>query len=87
MTTSSRVKWIRTLHAAGWKQAIASSAPRANIDVMLRALGVDHELDAVVAAEDVTAGKPDPQVCLAAAAAVGCSVLKDGVGRRLPAFG
>lgn len=76
------VEWIRTLHAGGWKQAIASSAPRANIGVMLRALGVDHELDAVVAAEDVTAGKPDPQVFLAAAAAVGvapgrCIVVAD----------
>jgi len=74
--------WIRVLHAAGWKQAIASSAPRANVGVMLRALGVDTELDAIVAAEDVTAGKPDPQVFLEAAAAVGvppdrCIVVED----------
>jgi len=74
--------WIRRLHAAGWKQAIASSAPRANIAVMLRVLGVDHELEAIVGAEDVTHGKPDPQVFLAAAQSVGvpperCVVVED----------
>src|ERR671918_104923 len=51
-------EWIRRLHARGWKQAIASSAPRENVDVMLRALGIADELDAIVAAEDVTGGKP-----------------------------
>ena len=74
--------WIRRLHAAGWKQAIASSAPRANIAVMLRVLGVDHELEAIVGAEDVSVGKPDPQVFLNAAAAVAvpadrCVVVED----------
>jgi HAD superfamily hydrolase (TIGR01509 family) len=77
-------EWLRTLHAGGWKQAIASSAPRANVGVMLRVLGVETELDAIVSAEDVTAGKPDPQVFLRAAAAVGvpperCVVVEDAV--------
>jgi beta-phosphoglucomutase len=74
--------WVRRLHAAGWKQAIASSAPRQNVDVMLRALGLSTEFDALVGAEDVTAGKPDPQVFLAAAARLGlppdrCIVVED----------
>src|SRR4029450_14057573 len=51
-------EWLRTLHAAGWKQAIASSAPGANVAVMLRVLGVDTELDAIVSAEALTTGKP-----------------------------
>jgi len=77
-------EWLRILHAAGWKQAIASSAPGANVAVMLRVLGVDTELDAIVSAEDVTVGKPDPQVFLRAAAAVGvppgrCVVVEDAV--------
>jgi HAD superfamily hydrolase (TIGR01509 family) len=77
-------EWLRTLHAGGWKQAIASSAPRANVAVMLRVLGVDTELDAIVSAEDVTVGKPDPQVFLRAAAAVAvpperCVVVEDAV--------
>jgi beta-phosphoglucomutase len=75
-------EWIHRLHARGWKQAIASSAPRENVAVMLRALGVDRDFDAIVAAEDVTAGKPDPQVFLTAAAKLGippaqCVVVED----------
>jgi len=58
---------VRRLHEAGWKQAVASSAPRANVDVMLRALNLDAAFEATVAAEDVTKGKPDPDVFLAAA--------------------
>jgi HAD superfamily hydrolase (TIGR01509 family) len=77
-------EWLRTLHATGWSQAIASSAPRANVGVMLRVLGVETELDAIISAEDVTAGKPDPQVFLKAAAAVNvpperCVVVEDAV--------
>ena len=74
--------WIHRLHETGWKQAIASSAPRQNVVVMLRALRLDREPDAIVAAEDVTAGKPDPQVFLEAAAklavpAARCVVVED----------
>jgi beta-phosphoglucomutase len=60
-------EWLASLRAAGWKQAIASSAPGANVDVMLEVLGLTTYLDAIVAAEDVTIGKPDPQVFLRAA--------------------
>ena len=75
-------EWIRRLHARGWKQAIASSAPRENVTVMLRVLGVEQLFDAIAAAEDVTAGKPDPQVFLTAAARLGlpsrrCVVVED----------
>jgi len=60
-------EWVTALRAAGWKQAIASSAPRQNVEVMLRALRLDAFIDAIVAAEDVTKGKPDPEVFLTAA--------------------
>jgi len=60
-------KWLARLHAAGWRQAVASSAPRLNIEVMLEALALQDYFDAIASAEDVTAGKPDPQVFLAAA--------------------
>jgi len=58
---------VRRLRADGWRQAIASSAPRENVDVMLEPLGLDASFDAIASAEDVTAGKPDPQVFLIAA--------------------
>ena len=74
--------WVRRLRADGWKQAIASSAPRANVEVMLEAIGLMRAFDAIVSAEDVTRGKPDPQVFLRAAERLGvapdrCVVVED----------
>ena len=74
--------WVRGLHHAGWKQAIASSAPRRNIEVMLEAMRLEVDFDAITGAEDVSSGKPDPQVFLAAAASLAippkrCVVVED----------
>lgn len=74
--------WLRRLHADGWRQAIASSAPRRNVDVMVDALGIGDLIEGIVAAEDVRHGKPAPDVFLAAAAALGvppsgCVVVED----------
>src|SRR5918994_4812466 len=55
-------EWLIRLRENGWKQSIASSAPGENVLVMLRVLGLESYLDAIVSAEDVTIGKPDPQV-------------------------
>src|SRR5262245_23269871 len=60
-------EWLTELHGGGWKQAIVTSAPAANAEVMLRALGLTALFETVVTAEDVTAGKPDPEVFLTAA--------------------
>jgi HAD superfamily hydrolase (TIGR01509 family) len=74
--------WVERLHRAGWRQAIASSAPAENVRVMLAALDLDRYFAAIVTAEDVSAGKPDPQVFLAAAAKLqvpppACVVVED----------
>ena len=61
-------EWVARLHHDGWLQAIASSAPAENVRVMLQALRLERYFDGIVSAEDVTTGKPDPQVFLAAAA-------------------
>lgn len=60
-------EWVRRLHQEKWRQAVASSAPRANLDVVLKVIGLAGCFQAVASAEDVTAGKPDPQVFLTAA--------------------
>jgi beta-phosphoglucomutase len=60
-------EWLSRLAAAGWRQAIASSAPHTNIDAVLEPLGLRGFFDALVSAEEVGRGKPDPQVFLAAA--------------------
>lgn len=75
-------EWVQRLEREGWRQAIASSAPRENVEVMLEALGLRRYFQALVAAEDVTEGKPDPQVFLLAAARIGvpaerCVVVED----------
>ena len=61
-------RWLDRLKAHGWLQAVASSAPRANLEAIMGALGLEDYFSAVASAEDVTRGKPDPQVFLAAAA-------------------
>ena len=63
--------WLHRLHQQGWRQAIASAAPRANIETVLEALSAAHIFQAIVSAEDVHHGKPDPEVYLIAAARVG----------------
>ena len=75
-------EWLRRLGDAGWRQAIASSAPRLNIDVVLRVLGLAHRFGALVAAEDVRHGKPAPDVFVTAAARLAvaperCVVVED----------
>ena len=74
--------WLERLKADGWLQALASSAPRENLEVIAEALGLEGYFAAVASAEDVTEGKPDPQVFLAAAAKLGvrpaaCVVVED----------
>jgi beta-phosphoglucomutase len=60
-------EWTQRLANEGWRQAIASSAPRENIDAVLAVIGLASVFQALVSAEDVTLGKPDPQVFLTAA--------------------
>jgi beta-phosphoglucomutase family hydrolase len=76
--------WLHRLHKEGWLQAIASAAPSANIDAVLEALSATHIFQAIVSAEDVHRGKPEPEVYLTAAARVGiaperCIVVEDAV--------
>lgn len=66
-------EWVERLRADGWRQTIASSAPRKNVEVMLAAIGLDAAFDAIVASEDVGKGKPDPEVFLTAAARLGAT--------------
>ena len=60
-------EWVARLHAEGWRHAIATSAPRLNLETLIDAMEMRQDFDADVAAEDVTHGKPDPEVFLLAA--------------------
>jgi beta-phosphoglucomutase-like phosphatase (HAD superfamily) len=62
------LRWLEVLQRTGWRQAVASAAPRANVDAIVEALAIGRYFGALTSAEDVTRGKPDPQVYLVAAA-------------------
>jgi beta-phosphoglucomutase family hydrolase len=66
-------RWVHRLHNQGWPQAIASAAPRANVEAILEALSATRVFQGIVSAEDVQRGKPDPEVYLLAASRVGVS--------------
>ncbi len=55
----------------GVKLAIGSSGPLANLELSIRDCGLDGRFAAIASLEDITRGKPDPQVFLVAAAKVG----------------
>ncbi len=76
------MRWLAQLRGQGWRQALASSAPRPNIDAVLELLELGRYLDATVSADDVGRGKPDPAIFLAGARALGlppgrCIVVED----------
>lgn len=76
------VDLLRRAREAGLGQAIVSSTPRANIDLIAATLGIEGLLDVIVGEEDVSHGKPDPQGFLLAAQRLGvaprqCVVIED----------
>ncbi|MHB1422887.1 MAG: HAD family hydrolase [Gemmataceae bacterium] len=75
---------VEELHHAGFAQAIGSSAPHANLELILRLTGIARFFAAVVGSEDTQRGKPDPQVFLLSAERLGvspsrCVVFEDAV--------
>ncbi len=74
---------LEGLRQAGFRQAVASSAPQANIDVLLDTTRLRPYFDAVVSGARLP-GKPDPAVYLEAARRLGvdpvhCVVVEDAV--------
>ncbi|MGP7999714.1 MAG: HAD family hydrolase [Streptosporangiaceae bacterium] len=55
------VRLVRSISAAGVPLGLVTSAGRRYAEESLAALGVRELFDVVVTAEDVTAGKPDPE--------------------------
>ena len=77
-------EWLAELRQRGIQCVIGSSTHRLNIDTSLRVLGFKDYFVAIVSAEDVSHGKPDPEVFLAAAERIGlepgrCVVFEDAL--------
>ena len=75
---------IDSLAADGFHIAVGSSAPAANVALCLEKLGCAEKVSAIVTGQDVTRGKPDPQVFLMAAERLrvspsNCAVVEDAV--------
>ena len=73
---------LTALHAAGYRQALGSSAPLVNIEAIISLLQIGPLLDGFVSGEHVAHGKPAPDIFLAGAALLGvapqrCVVFED----------
>ena len=75
---------LSVLTAAGFRQALATSAPLQNVRLVMKDLGIEGYFEGVVTEKDVTDGKPSPQGFLLAARKLGvepedCIVIEDAV--------
>ncbi len=75
---------IQSAHAAGFRLAIGSSAPPANVAVAVEQLSNGHLIEATVDGSQVQHGKPHPDVFLIAARKLGidpahCAVIEDAL--------
>ncbi|MBN1431108.1 MAG: HAD family phosphatase [Anaerolineae bacterium] len=73
---------VQQAKAIGIKLAVATSAPRENVDFVLDGLGIRDMFDAVVDAEGIEKSKPNPEIFLTAARRLGvepaeCVVFED----------
>ena len=78
------VALLEDLKAEGFRIAVGSSGPKANIDLVLERLGIRGSFDAIVYGDMVTRGKPAPDTFLTAADKLGvlparCVVVEDAI--------
>ncbi|MFC2040915.1 HAD family hydrolase [Chloroflexota bacterium] len=78
------IELMKSLAERRFKMALASSAPIENIQLLIHGLGIDKYFQSIISGEDVTEGKPSPQVFLLAAEKLGvkpwrCVVIEDAV--------
>lgn len=77
-------EWLEQLRENGIPCVIGSSTHRLNIEVTLQVLGLKDFFVSIVSAEDVSHGKPDPEVFLVAASRIDrppaqCVVFEDAL--------
>lgn len=65
--------FLDDLKSAGFKTAVATSAPLANLKLILDSLQIDARMDSLMASEDVSQHKPHPEVYLKSAEKLGVS--------------
>jgi HAD superfamily hydrolase (TIGR01509 family) len=78
------IPFIDRLKVGGVKMAVATSAPSENADFILEGLAIKDRFEALLNSSHVDKGKPNPEVYLKAAAALGmpperCIVVEDSL--------
>ncbi|MGJ1268083.1 HAD family hydrolase [Sphingobacterium spiritivorum] len=75
-------EFLDELKQEGFKTAVATSAPKANLDLIVEGLQFGPKMESMLSSENVTKHKPDPQVYLLTAERLGidpsqCLVFED----------
>lgn len=65
--------FLASLKKAGFKTGVATSAPRANLDLIMGHLGFEKDMESIMASENVKQHKPNPEVYLTSAQNLGVS--------------
>lgn len=65
------LEFLSALKAAGFQTGVATSAPRANLDLIMNGLGFESQMESILASEDVQMHKPDPEIYLKSASNLG----------------
>lgn len=70
--TDGLVEFLQDLKENSVKTAVASAAPKVNVDFVFEKTGLRPYFDASIDANDVTRGKPDPEIYLKTAEKLNC---------------
>jgi beta-phosphoglucomutase len=93
------LEFLNLLKSNGIKTGVATSAPKANLDLIMGTLGFESQMESIMASENVSKHKPDPEVYLTSAIKLGvnpaeCIVFEDsfsgvsaGINAGMPVVG
>lgn len=81
-TLPAFLPFLQALKEEGYPTGVATSAPRANLDLIMDRLGFGPSMESVMASENVKKHKPDPEVYLSSSRNLGvdpsrCLVFED----------
>ncbi|SOE20564.1 haloacid dehalogenase superfamily, subfamily IA, variant 3 with third motif having DD or ED [Spirosomataceae bacterium TFI 002] len=82
VTIPGYMGFLNSLKSNGFKTGVATSAPKANLELIMAKVGFEAHMESIMASEDVSKHKPDPEVYLTSAQNLGlkpsdCMVFED----------
>ncbi len=66
-TIPGYLDFLNSLKSKNVKTGVATSAPRANLDLIMNFLGFENQMESILASENVNKHKPDPEVYITSA--------------------